>query len=225
MGECLIAKYPEFFGGFNIIDLGEGKTFNIANYYTRFGTLTADNFFILSATNASGSDSVRMNPGDDREWHGFKARLDKSYNASTGILTFQNQVMYATGNNSWASRGTANVHAVLVTDISRLVSLGNISSSYNVGSQYADFANLTNDNFLIQASGSPAFSNSYYAQDYQYSDSGTGTSIISKTYNASTGILNPCRIRLSSSDTSGVYTYFNYTGDSYLTMFLIPYTL
>lgn len=222
MGECLISKYPDYFAGFKIIDLGEGQTFNIGQYYKRYSSLTADNFFALSATQATGSDSVRMNPGDDREWHGFKATLDKSYNASTGILTFRNTVMYATGNTSWAVRGTANVHAVLVTELDKLVNLGNINGSYNVSSSYSNYADFTGDNFLIQKSGAPAFTNSYYAQSYQYDDSGTGKSTISKTYNASTGVLNPCRIRLASNDTSGVYTYFDYQGDSYLTIFLIP---
>ena len=218
MGECLITKYPDYFGGFRIIQLGTGQSFNISNFYKRYSNLTEDNFFILSAANATGTDSIRVPAsGSGRYGYaGFKVRLNKSYNASTGILTFRNQVL----NNDNSSRGTADVTAVLVTDPSALIDLGDVNGTLNVTS-YANYQNFTADNFLIRSSSTPSFSNSYYYQGYLYDDSGRCTSTIMKSYDASTGILT-ARIRLQSTDTSGTYSYYNNTSYGSLRIFLNP---
>lgn len=189
----------EIWSNVKVVSLGSGTSFNIKNLYpTLYDKLTADNFFFRTADTASGTNGIRMNANaTSREYAGFAVGIAKSYDSSTGVLSFYNYV--SPGNSR-------NVSAVMVPKLTKLIRLGN-GRSFNV-STYEGYQNFTADNFLIQSADRLAFSNSYYPQGYTYDDSGSCTSTVPKSYDASTGVLST-GINLRSNDTSGTYTYFN----------------
>lgn len=210
------------FSDFKVVSLGSGKSFNIANIYSGYANLTANNFFVLSASDATGSQaiSVPAKPGTSgRERYGgfnFNAKLIKSYNASTGVLTMYNCVAKADGTEI----GTANVTAGMVIKTGKLINLGT-AQSFNLTS-YSNYKKFTADNFLIlSAANVTAGGGSFYYQTYAYADSGTGTSSITKSYNSSTGVLS-AYIRMKSTDTSGVYGMFNGDNTGSVTVYLNP---
>lgn len=209
------------FSDFKVISLGSGTSFNIANIYSGYANLTANNFFVLSANNATGSNSISVpaRPGTDGHTRydsaGFIAKLVKSYDASTGILTMYNALYRENG----VAAGTANVTAGMVIKTGKLINLGT-GKSFNLTS-YSGYQNFTNNNFLILSAADTSDGNSYYYQTYAYSDSGSGTSSITKSYNASTGVLS-AYIRMQSTDTSGVYGYFNMNVTGNVTVYLNP---
>jgi len=122
------------------IDLGTAQTFDIKNYTDNWANLTADNFFIVGNSNnayISGSD----NTNDYVIW--ILDGYTKSYNASTGILTY-NVWIYNGRHERW---GYGNVHAVLIEKPEKLISLGT-GTYFNVKNnpKYQDF---TYKNFLM----------------------------------------------------------------------------
>lgn len=193
------------------VELGTNTSFNIKDLYPNlYSKLTADNFFALSAGTASGTNGITMRESDtEREWAGFSGALAKSYNANTGILSFYN---YCSPGNSMGAR------VVMVPKTDKLIDLGT-STSFNVSGR-SGYQNFTADNFLILSSNGASGGNSYYPQGYYYSDSGSATVELRKSYNASTGVLS-CYIYLQSSDTSGVYNYFNFTSTAAVHAYLM----
>lgn len=193
-----------------IIELGSGTSWDIkALYPSLYDKLTTNNFFFKTANTITAYDSVRMRPGDDREWHGFTGKLNKSYNPTTGILS-------AYGN---CNGYTGPVSIVMCLKPEKLINLGT-ASGFSLKT-YADWQQFTNDNFLISGSQTVSHGNMFYAQDYVYSDSGTGTLSFNKSYNASTGYLTS-NISLRSVDTSGVYGYYNGSDTKGLDIYLNP---
>lgn len=160
------------------VDLGTRvfSNYDITSIYPDYGNLTVDNFFILGMENATGSSRVTVS--GSTLYLSLTGKLYKSYNASTGRLTCYNQM---TGNNTSAN---AKVHVVIVSDPSRLTSLGS-AQSFNVTNVdgYRDF---TVDSFLIKNC-------SQYFENHARTENGTwtatGTMKLYKTYNPSKGLL------------------------------------
>lgn len=196
-----------------VIDLGEGKSFDVSSIYSRYGDLTNDNFFILSASSCSASQGIRMYPTDSRQYVGFSAYLIKSYNSSTGILSCYNAIR----NNGGSVLNSGNVRVVLVANPSKLIYLGS-GTSFNVSS-YAGYQNFTVNNFLIKSTGNAAAGGMFYPQGAVYDDSGKGTSTISKSYNSSNGLVTS-NIRMSSYDTSGIYHWFDWSDTAGVELYL-----
>lgn len=196
-----------------IIELGTGKSFDVSSIYSRYADLTSANFFILSADSCSASQGIRMLPTDSREYVGFSAILILNYNSSTGILSCYNAIR----NSGGSVLNSGNVKAVLVANPSKLISLGS-GTSFNV-SEYSGYKNFTADNFLIKSTGNASAGGMFYPQSYTYDDGGTGTSTISKSYNSSNGVVSTS-IRMNSYDTSGVYSWFNWSATANVDLYL-----
>lgn len=154
-----------------VIDLGTNTTFNVSSVYPGYANLTADNFFL------SVTGTVSMNESADKAFaaDGF----DKSYNASTGVLTMRTWVKSQNNVKTYGS-----VHAYLVTKPSKLISLGT-KQSFDVTLK-GNYRNFTANNFLIK-------SMSYYVDDYFGVVNSPGNYTISaklyKKYNSTSGIL------------------------------------
>ena len=160
------------------VDLGTHtfENYDITGDYADYSSLTKDNFFVVTMSNASGSSAVTTS--GSTVYLTLSGELVKSYNASTGKLTCYNKMA---GNST---TGKGSVHVVIVSDPSKLVSLGS-AQSFNVSSQkgYKDF---TVDNFLIK-------NVTKYSENHARTENGTwncsGTMKLAKSYNASKGLL------------------------------------
>ena len=87
----------------NYISLGSGQTFDIKTKYANYGSLTANNFYMVNfnwTMFEAGPDETGAGPVEGYGW------IEKSYDASTGILTFRNK-------NNW-NVNPGNVNAVLI---------------------------------------------------------------------------------------------------------------
>jgi hypothetical protein len=209
----------EIWSNSKVINLGTGTSFDVSSIYSKYDELTANNFFIMAANTASGTSgtgTISVGSGSAGSW-GFQAQLVKSYNSSTGILTAYNAIKEGHDNSV---RGTGSVTAVLVVKTENLINLGSVNGTISVTS-YGEYRNFTNDNFLIISAASPAHGNSYYHQSYAYSDSGSGTSTITKSYNATNGTLT-ANIKMNSTDTSGVYNYYTANEQGAVYIYLNP---
>lgn len=206
----------EIWSNAKIISLGSGTSWNIKQLYPNlYDKLTENNFFFRSATQASGTNSIRMNPGDSRTWAGFSCGLAKGYDKTTGDLLVYNYVNPGK---------QTKVEAVLVAKTDKLIYLGN-STSFDVKLKTNNYANLTEDNFLILSSDTLTKGNTYGDPNESnngdpYSDYGAATSTLVKKYNKSTGILS-CYIKLVSEDTGGVYHYFDFSATGSCRVYLM----
>jgi hypothetical protein len=117
-----------------IIDLGTAQTFNVGTILSNQGitnidttTLTADNFFFSSMTTKSRNHRVGWSSGTSNDRASCKLSLEKSYKTTTGVLTFRGVTTFVGYFNDWGTQ-YCNIHAYLVTDISKLTSLGTAKS-------------------------------------------------------------------------------------------------
>ena len=125
--------------GIKYVDLGSARTFNIKNYTDNWANLTANNFFMVGN---SGTASLSGNDSDDSYIVYLYDGYRKVYDASTGSLTFE-VYLYNAHSNTYAY---GNVHAVLIENTAKLVSLGT-GKSFNVRS-YSNYGDFTYKNFL-----------------------------------------------------------------------------
>lgn len=192
-----------------IVDLGWGKSWDIKSLFPNlYQDLTIDNFFLLSANNVSGSDTV---VGTGRL--GLASGIVKSYDASTGVLSFYTSYNYGQMTNT--------VRAVMVSKLDKLTYVG-YGTSFNVKNIFPnDYQNMTVDNFLVKTirhwnsdTGLP------YGYDYHGSRSISGTwtadgnFTFHKSYNASTGVLTV--YFNSSGSASGVSDTWNRNSNCYV---------
>lgn len=156
------------------IDLGSGTSFDIKVLAPNvdYRKLTSDNFFLVS----SGSSGMSGYDYDVLMYWGFM--FNKSYNASTGILTCYGGM--GLGGNITKTFAT---HMVLITKPSKLVlvSTSNIASLYPT--KYQDF---TNSNFLLGAYSWNAPNSIAHRNPEHWT---AGISLSKRSYNASTGSL------------------------------------
>ena len=186
--------------GNKVIDLGSGTSFDVASVYSKYGELTADNFFFLlsSPTSISGTSTATVHDSAYYCYLTIWTGMYKTYNPLTGQLSWYVRNSYSDtysahsgGDTRYA---TASMRAILVTKPEKLVSLG-LGSSFDIKSKFPNsYQNLTADNFIA--------TNWYYGNGGQQgylmhanrhvegSWSGTGTTTLIKSYNASTGVLN-----------------------------------
>lgn len=122
-----------------VVDLGTGQSFNISNYTNNYSNLTVNNFFLIGTTSVSMSGYNDDGTGITYFWEGY----NKSYNASTGVLTFR---MYLINGDTDAWK-YGDVHAVMVENIDKLVYLG-AGQSFNVRS-YSNYQDFSYKNFLM----------------------------------------------------------------------------
>lgn len=197
--------------GNKVIALGTGQSWNIRTLYPNlYNRLTSANFFFASANSVSELDTINMRASDtSREWGGFTGSITKSYDSSTGILTAYSYIKNTRG----------NVRMFMCTKPEKLVYLGK-GSYFNVSNR-EDYESFVGDNFLISGADYLSIGAWFYPQGYDYADGGRGTLSVSKSYNASTGVLT-CGIYLSSVDTSGVYNWYNWSTSGNLTIYLNP---
>lgn len=192
-----------------IVDLGWGKSWNIKNLFPNlYNKLTVDNFFLLSANSVNGSDTV---VGTGRL--GLASGIEKSYNASTGVLSFYTSYNYGQMTNT--------VKAVMVSKLDKIKYVG-YGTSFNVKSLFPnDYMNMTANNFFVKTirhwnsdTGLP------YGYDYHGSRSISGTWTADgnftfyKSYNASTGQLTV--YFNSSGSASGVSDTWNRNSNCYV---------
>lgn len=173
----------EVWSNCKIIYLGNGTSFNIANYYSKYKELSASNFFCTTFSRARGSDSTRTD-GSTYQYVNLNADFYKSYDANTGTLTMFNGCGSTT---NILSMNRGSVDAYLVTKPSKLISLGG-DKTFNV-SNIEGYRDLTADNFLI--SSIPYHSGDHYIlrNGTVLSNNASGYSELRKSYNASTGVL------------------------------------
>ena len=190
-----------------IIDLGWGKTWNIQNLFPNlYQDLTIDNFFLLGATQVSGSDTL-VGTGEVSIYDG----IQKSYNATTGVLSF----------NTYCNGTTGNVRAVMVSKVDKLTYVG-FGTSFNVKNLFPnDYMNMTADNFLVKtmkhwnASSELSITYSYHGRrSYSGTWTADGTFRFYKSYNAETGILTV--YFNSSGSASGVSDTWNRNSNCYV---------
>ena len=193
-------------------DLGTAKEWDIKKLYPGlYKKLTADNFLVVDSNTAASNFGIRMNPGDSTDYWHIYAHLYKDYNPSTGKLSCYTRIY---GNAS----GTNSVHVIMVTKLDKLILLGT-GTKFNV-SGYAGYNKFTLENFLVSStSGTTNYYNSFYAQSYPYSGSGAASANIHKKYNASNGVLE-CYFRHNQGNTDDVYTWFNFSADLSVTVYL-----
>lgn len=190
----------EIWSNVKTVDLGEGTSWDIKTLYPYlYKKLTADNFFVLTASAATKTYGIRMDPGDATVYWVMDGTIYKNYDPSTGKLDCYIRI-------SGKVSQTAKVKVIMVTKTEKLQLLTNFNVSNVPGYQ-----NFTVDNFLISSTSGTHYYNSFYAQSYIYSGSGTITVDLVKSYNQNTGVLT-CYLRQRSSNTDGTYHWFdNYT--------------
>lgn len=208
--EKIMLGDKEIWGGSKVIDLGSGQSWNIKTLYPNiYSELTSANFFFASASSVSALDVTTMRASDtERDWGGFTGSITKSYNATTGILTAYSYIKSTQG----------NVRMFMVTKPQKLVYLGN-GTSFSVRSR-EDYARYTNDNFLIGGADYLSIGAWFYPAGYDYSYAGTGTLSVSKTYNASTGVLSSV-ISLKSVPYNGS-AYYDWSKTGKVSVYLNP---
>lgn len=210
------------------IYLSSGKNWDLKTLYPNLYTkITANDIFYKTVNQASGYIGVRMGPNDEREWHGFVVSVIKSYDPSTGALTAYNSVRDSQRGGQ-IGVGSSEIVPLIIPNSEKaitsgkIVRLGDINGTYDLKTAYADdYMHFTNDNFIIRSTSAPGDSGSFYPQGYAYSGTGYGTSTITKSYDASTGILT-ARIRQASYNVDDVYTWFNYSHNGTVEVFLMP---
>ena len=167
-----------------IVNLGAGTTWNIRELYPRlYDKLTADNFFFLTFSDAYTSVSVTVQSGGSERLYIYGG-VSKSYNPTTGILTFY----------PYLNSSGANLTAVMVTKPEKLVYLG-LGTSFNVRTYFPNsYMNLTVDNFIVKgishwngggSTGLVCNEVRNYAGRFDANDRLSFT----KSYNPSTGVL------------------------------------
>ncbi len=87
-----------------IIDLGTGTSFNVSSY-SGYESFTIDNFLVVPTVTSQGKS---LSGTDQNENHSGSATfsLNKSYNASTGILTVSSNVKVTI---TWVGSSSANI--------------------------------------------------------------------------------------------------------------------
>ena len=107
--------------GSGIVDLGLGTSFDIKTLAPNvdYKNLTKDSFIVECINNTVTSNGF-LRDNLDSTWHWVKASvsIDKSYDATTGILTVSciyHGLVYSSGNGNVASaKSTNNVHVYLM---------------------------------------------------------------------------------------------------------------
>lgn len=186
-----------------IIDLGEGTTFNVANFYQKYRELTIDNFFFTSVSSLSKALWYRLDDGERKDI-GAITRVEKSYNSSTGVLTLRNYLKVIDGVSY------NKVHAFLVVKPIKLSYLGE-GTIFDVKG-IKNYKKLTVNDFLIKETTQCGKYNTYYANPdgYDVSASSPITSTIVKTYDSENGILT-CYLQCFISGGA----YMNYISGTY----------
>ena len=172
----------------DFIDLGNAKTFDVKSVYSDWSSLTLDNFYALTYTNVSGSDSI--NATGYRQYLRLYAGITKSY--SNGVLTWQ------TG----ASGTYGNVHVYLIADTSKLQYVGN-GKTFNVASLFSDYANLTVNDFVALSGDDTGYGQIASGNSTSGKYSASNSLTFTKTYNASTGALTFKEVSKYSGDLVG----------------------
>ena len=181
-----------------IIDLGFGRTFDVASVYSDYGNLTADNFFIVEQDPETISGTCYGIVHDSQYYTYLTATTNmvKQYNASTGQLSFYLVDSFNTNSTSDASTSVskyADFHVVLVSKPEKLVYIGN-ATAFNIKNMFPnDYANFTADNFVASRWDFENGSMGGYLLHAPVHDQGTwsgsGSTQFVKEYNANTGIL------------------------------------
>ena len=181
-----------------LIDLGVGRTFDVASVYADYGNLTADNFFVIEQDpeTISGTCYGIVHDSNYYTYLTMTANMVKTYDASTGQLQFYLVDKFCT--TSTTSETTvvskyADFHVVLATKPEKLVYLGN-ATTFNIKSMFPDeYQNLTADNFLASKwdfFNGGMFGYLLHAPVHEAGTwSGSGQTTFIKEYNANTGIL------------------------------------
>lgn len=169
---------------FKYYSLGEGTSINIASIYPDYADLTGDNFFIKSASgNPTFADSIVASEYGPRL--GGSSGLAKSYNSDSGVISA----------NLWASGASVNrkpVTLVLIPNLQKQIESGKIvhlgsGRSFSLKNITDNWANLTNDNFLISSASYAQMTQRYY-EGGAYSCAGYAT--IGFSYDQSNGVLS-----------------------------------
>lgn len=165
------------------IYLGSGTSFNIRTLLPNvdYTQLTVNNFYAIN-----GNSNYQIWHGGDSKYKPYRTWVEnvKSYNASTGVLTFYYRGMYSSGQGS-GTHQNYNAQVMFVKKPSKLVSFTTGSGAYNVKNLFPnDYQKMTANNFFIKNFRG-------YGDDIGGwgSQSWTFQRINVKSYNASNGTL------------------------------------
>lgn len=132
-----------------VVDLGDGQYFDVKSIIEEQGLnidytqLTVDNFYF---SNAGASASVSIGLGHDywapTGYWGRRVTLEKSYNQSTGILTFRIRLDADDRTMGNSNSVYVGLRAYLITKPEKLISLGT-NTSFN-------YPNYALNNFLVK---------------------------------------------------------------------------
>lgn len=193
-----------------IIDLGTGTSFNIANIYPKYAELTDSNFFCTTMNRSTGSDRVT---GDNVTYQYVHIMADfyKSYNATSGVLTMFNGC--GSDTNILALNKGA-VHAFLITKPRKLKYLGQ-GTRFDV-SNIEGYQYFTADNFLIgNIPLHRSIDHIVLRSGTSLSNSASGEASFTRSYNPSTGIYT-CVWNTNASDDYGASQSYNVAPYVYL---------
>lgn len=203
-----------------VINLGTGTTFDIPKLlpsidYTK---LTADDF-IVSSPNTTTCNSSTIYGSDTFGARATYVQPQKNYDATTGILTIENNNLNSqlcdVDSGNWTTVGSGGT--TLQSTVYLATSRGNLCGVYNLGTGTSfdvstkvpsvDYTQLTEANFIVHAV-SNSMSGSYNSSDHSFSKSVGGSTKIVTSYDAATGVLTLHNTNLNVSDsvpTSGAW--------------------
>lgn len=189
----------EIWSGNKAYKLGDATTFNIQELLpkVKYNTLTLNNFFYLTAKNASTSDSAsgseHMCHCNSYCYYTAEAGTYRKYNIETGELNHGTMTSNTcnTGCNSCDS--IYGSETVLVLKPEKLIFIGNLLNVNNYNIQEIlpniDYTTLTADNFIVRANGNN-YSQKRVKEHETWSGSVSSSISFTKNYNSQTGILN-----------------------------------
>ena len=162
-----------------IVKLTEGSTWDVKGLYSKYNTLSVDNFFYLDMKDATNAYDVVNNrvegESDYLRLHGY---MTKTYDASTGVFSSQH---FLTG-------VYVNVTPVLVTDTSKITYIGK-GRNIDIRSRFPNYASLTANNFIVSVNAVYTYMFNHYRGAVGVWDV-QASHFFHKEYNPSTGILS-----------------------------------
>ncbi len=95
--------------GKTVYDLGTGSSFNVSLIYINYGSLTADDFYLVLESFYARGGGAGAGDTDGYTYAAQTGTISKTYNPNTGILSLENLSISATaeGRNNNGSGRTA----------------------------------------------------------------------------------------------------------------------
>lgn len=192
--EAVYLGDKEIWSNNKIIYLGEATSFNIRTLLPKIdpSILTNDNFFILSArASLSITDIFNNQVCQCRDYCVFYAGCGVAKNYNNGTLNLYSWTSNSGNKGCYSGGGSYAIKGVFVLKPEKLIRLGT-GTSFNIRELLpnVDYTQLTADNFILRASGTASESTQRVKEHVKASVSLGASMSFTKSYNASTGVLN-----------------------------------